>query len=292
MEEVKLQDDIGETEMKKIELPTARRLMSTALSATCLLAMSGCYQVSKSLGIPVAHNPELPMEESSYFVDQIFKSEYAMKPAPGLGKDPFKAVGVWPMLSIQKVDGIPSSADQYPSGRHAIQFKCYMPYETGFRSLDVSLGAEPGMRYEFFSANKECTEVRALVFRRQADDRESTGVSLDRVPLTELRSSPGYPELIDEATFRMRASRDRVDRFEDHRADIRAEAQQRAKNKVETLRAGVGTRICSFPNNATAEGFIDRVENNKIRIQVTRLLLQQQTEKYIWDDPENWIICR
>ncbi len=278
--------------MKNRALTAARRLLLWAFTATCLASLPGCYQVYKVMDFPVAYNPELPMDESSYFVDQIFRPEYAVKPAPGLGSDPFKAVGVWPMLSIQEVDKFPSSANQYPPGRHSIKLKCYMPYETGFRHVDVSLVAEPGMRYEFYSANKECTEVVARVFRRQEGDRESTGMKLDREPVAELRSSPSYPELVDEAVVRGRASRDRVERIEEHRADIRAEAQQREKNKVETLKAGVGTRICSFPNRGTAEGFIDRVENNKIRIQVTRLLLQQQTEKYIWDDPENWIVCR
>lgn len=268
------------------------RLLSSAILVACPLALSGCYSAYKTLGMPVAHNPTLPMEDSAYFVDQIFKPEYAIRSSPGLGKDPFKAVGVWPMLSIQRVDSFPSSAAQYPPGKHQIQFKCYMPYEKGFRTIEAFVVAEPGMRYEFYSANRECSEVQSMVFRRQADDQESAGASLDRTPALELRSSVGYPDLVDEASFRMRASRNRIDRLEDHRASDRAEAEQRAKNRIETLKAGVGTKVCSFPDSGKAEGYIDRVENGKVKIQVTRYLLNQQTEQYLWDDPDNWMVCR
>lgn len=80
---------------------------------------------------------------------------------------------------------------------------------------------------------------------------------------------------------------------------VRLTLQQRKMNAAAIVQSGVGTKICNGSNNLRQIGFVERIQNNKIRISITETYVGDtyyspgSFKPYsIWENPANWHKCQ
>lgn len=87
--------------------------------------------------------------------------------------------------------------------------------------------------------------------------------------------------------------------YEKEQAERQAAAQARARaDELQRMRK-IGTRVCKEEQNVRYTGFVEQVEEPKIRISISFAKLvndpQAQAPGFqpmtIWDQPANWVIC-
>ncbi|MDP2162012.1 MAG: hypothetical protein Q8K02_16140 [Flavobacterium sp.] len=73
---------------------------------------------------------------------------------------------------------------------------------------------------------------------------------------------------------------------------------EKASAAQSIVASGVGTQICGTSNNITRVGYVERIENSKIKITISDARLANTeirpggfTQSVIWDNPENWHPC-
>ncbi|KEQ14627.1 hypothetical protein GZ77_09920 [Endozoicomonas montiporae] len=85
--------------------------------------------------------------------------------------------------------------------------------------------------------------------------------------------------------------------------NVQKKVQDEAKRKNQQgqliVASGVGTKVCKLESGIVYAGFVERIENSKIKVSVVSATLRgssnirpsgfQQT--ITWDKPENWYSC-